>query len=488
MLRVKKSVTIIIASLLVLSFVCVASFSASKPTPLTIAMPTWGGCADPLLMDEVKKEMEKRTNTTIKMIAPPANSYTDKINVLLSSGDIPDVFRISKAMVNVHSFTVRGFAAPLDKYVKKSKFLKKVDPKYFDYMRSVNGHIYALPRTTEQQKVIWTRKEILDQYNVKLSSTPTTEEFYAEMLKVKNNSDIIPFTYSKFLDNLPFLYNSFGAYPEFVKNKKGKYYDSFNTPEMKEAHKYINRLYKAGILDQEFPTNDNSAMRNKLISGRAASALDYDRRYFNYMEEILNIDPNSKANLIPIFKLVGPTGKGGTLNEAIQDAYMVASTSKYPEAATNFIAWMCYTAEGIRTVMVGVPGKHYVVENGVAKVTPQAEAGGEVLSMNSVTQTFVDVEDMNLGFKFPDNDKYSIFLNLTKDVNKHTGPKYVITAGSSPIYDRIAPSLTKKRQELGLKMIIGAMSIEDAYKEYDAFFKSINGDQIIKELNTKKKK
>ncbi len=486
MLRVKKNVFIVILSLLVISLVCVIGYSAPKPATLTIAMPTWGGSGDSFLMEEVKRVMEKQTNTTIKMIAPPANTYSDKLNVLLSSGDIPDVFRINKAMVNVHTFTTRGFAAPLDKYIKKSKNLKNVDPKYFDYMRSANDLIYALPRLKEQQKVIWARKEILDQYNVKLSSTPSTEEFLTEMNKIKNNSDIIPFTHSKFLDNLPFLYSSFGAYPEFIKAKKGKYIDGFNTPEMKEAHKYINRMYKMGVIDQEFPTNDNSTMRNKLISGRAASGLDYDNRYFFYRDAISNIAPDTKVDLVPIFKLVGPTGQGGTLNEAIQDAYMVAATSKNKQAATDFIAWMCYTAEGIKTVMLGVPGKNYVVENGIGKPTAQAEAGGQTVSMNSVLGMFVEVQDLNLGFKFADQDQFSKYLDLTKDINKYTGPKYVIAAGISESYDKFSATLTKKRQELGLKMILGIASIEEAYKEYDAFFVSVNGNQILKELNTKK--
>ena len=486
MLSAKKIVTIMTLSLLVISFLFVIGYAAPKPAPLTIAMPTWGGSADPLLMEEVKKEMEKRTNTTIKMIAPPANTYSDKINVLLSSGDIPDVFRINKAMISVHTFTTRGFAAPLDKYVNKSEHLKKVDPKYFDYMRSTKGQIYALPRLKEQQKVIWTRKEILDQYNVKLSSTPTTEEFLTEMSKVKNNSNIIPFTHSKFLDNLPFLYSSFDAYPEFIKDKKGKYYDGFNTPEMKEAHRYINRMYKMGVIDREFPTNDNSTMRNKLISGRSASALDYDNRYFYYREGITRLTPDVQVDLFPIFKLVGPTGKGGALNEAIQDAYMVGSTSKYKQAATDFIAWMCYTAEGIKTVMLGVPGKNYVVENGIGIPTPQGEAGGQTVSMNSVLGMFVAVEDLNLGFKFADQDQFSKYLSLTKDINKHTGPKHVIPAGNSLAYDKFSATLNKKRQELGLKMIIGTTSIENAYKEYEAFFASINGNQILKELNSKR--
>jgi putative aldouronate transport system substrate-binding protein len=129
---------------------------------------------------------------------------------LLSSGDLPDVYQINKAMVNVHAYTLRGYAANIDAYVKRNKLCRGIEPEYFNYMR-VNGKIHAIPREKEQEKVIWVRGDLLDKYGVKLSSTPTTEEFYNEMKKIKG---IIPLSFPKFLDNLPFFYASFGTYDE----------------------------------------------------------------------------------------------------------------------------------------------------------------------------------------------------------------------------------------------------------------------------------
>ena len=240
-------------------------------------------------------------------------------------------------------------------------------------------------------------------------------------------------------------------------------------------------------MDKEFPTCDNATLRNNLVSGKAAANVDYDNRFFYYNNEIARLDPNAKPNLQPIFRLVGPNGAGGTLNEAMTDAFAVSPKSKNPQAAVDFIAWMVGTADGIKAYRFGLPGKHYVVENGMLKLTPQALSGGMTLDQSNLLKQFVDFDQMNFEGKFPNSEMTAVYNNMVvKEVSKYSGPKHVIPAGASAIYDSVGPSLVKKRQEIALKIIIGTVSIEDGFKEYESYFKSINGDQLIKELNTKK--
>lgn len=480
----KKAISLGLVCLLVFSLASAVGFTAKAPVTLSVCLPGWSGSTDPGLQEETKKYMEQKNNIIIKMIYIPMNSYADKLSVLLASGDIPDVFQITKAMVNVPAYATKGYIANIDRYVKATKLYKQIPGKYFDYMKA-NGKIYAVPRAKEQEKVIWLRKDITDKYGVKLSSTPTTEEFYTEMKKIK---DVIPFSFSKFLDNLAFFYNSFGTYDEFNKNKKGKYVDTFNSPEMRECLKYLNRLYKDGILDKEFPTTDNGTLRNNLISGKAASAFDYDNRFFYYYNEITRLDPKAKPDLVPIFVLRGPKGFGGTLNEAVSDAFGVSPKSKNVKEAVNLIAWMVGTADGIKAYRFGLPGKHYVVENGELKLTPQAEAGGMSLDQSNLLKQFVDFDDLNFEGKFPNSELTDIYNKMVvKEISKYTGPKYVVPAGASAIYDNVGPSLVKKRQEIALKIILGTSTVEDGFREYENYFKSINGEQLLKELNTRKK-
>jgi putative aldouronate transport system substrate-binding protein len=483
MSRIKKSVSLILVGLLVLCLASVIGFTAKAPVTLTVCLPGWSGATDPGLQEETRKYMSEKNNIIIKMIYIPMNSYKDKLPVLLASGDIPDVYQVTQAMVNVQAFATKGYAANIDRYVRKTKLYKQIPTKYFDYM-SVNGKIYGVPRSKENEKVIWVRKDITDKYDVKLSNIMTTEEFYTEMKKVK---DGIPFSFSKFLDNLPFFYNAFGTYDEFHKNNKGKYIDTFNSPEMRECLKYVNRLYKDGIIDREFPTCDNGTLRNNLISGKAASAFDYDNRYFYFNNEIPRLDPNAKPNLFPIFALKGPKGQLGSFNEGTSDAFAVSPKSKHMKEAVDLIAWMVGTADGIKAYRFGLPGKHYTVANGELKLTPLAEAGGMTLDQSNLIKLFVDFDDMQFEGKFPNSELTSVYNKMVvKEISKYTGPKYVVPAGLSTIYDNVGPSLVKKRQELALKMIIGNESIEDGFKEYEAYFKSINGVQLLKELNTKK--
>ena len=162
----------------------------------------------------------------------------DKLNVMLASGDIPDIFAIRKAMDNMQIMASRGYTMALDELVKKSpEITSLVDQKYLGYL-TVDGKLHGVPMYVPMSKVIWLRKDLIDKYGVKLSETHTTEEFYNEMKKLAGN-DFVPFTFTKFLDNLPFFLNPFGASFGIGKDANGKFFDGFNTPEAKEALTFV---------------------------------------------------------------------------------------------------------------------------------------------------------------------------------------------------------------------------------------------------------
>ncbi len=441
----------------------------------------WGGEAvDPELMKEVQKVIEQKTNTELEVIAPPQSSYNDKLNVLLASGQIPDIFSIRKAMDNVQIMAARGYTMPLDTAIKKfPEITSQVSKLYMDYMK-VDGKLMAVPMYVPLSKVIWMRKSTLDLYGVNLSTTPTTEEFYNEMKKI-DTKRFIPFTFPKFLDNLPFFFNPFGAYFGIGVNNSGDFYDGFNTPQAKEALAYCAKLYKAKIWDQEFVTNENAGMREKLFTGKAVSALDYYNRYIYYASESYRV--NKPSAFVPVYELKGPNGYYGNLNEAIQDALAVSSKSQNVEKALEVIKYYIYTEEGSMLRNLGVEGKHYNIEDGKIVATERATNSGYKCSVNGFFMYFPQISDY--GFKWddvtekllPEQVKYNI------EANKHLGPKYIVPGGKSDLYDKNQPAYKKKTEEISAKIITGAISIDAGYAEYNAFWKSIKGDEMLKELN-----
>ena len=441
----------------------------------------WGGEAvDPELMKDVQKVIEQKTNTELEVIAPPQSSYNDKLNVLLASGQIPDIFAIRKAMDNVQIMAARGYTMPLDTAIKKfPEITSQVSKLYLDYMK-VDGKLMAVPMYAPLSKVIWMRKSTLDLYGVNLSATPTTEQFYNEMKKI-DSKRFIPFTFPKFLDNLPFFFNPFGAYFGIGVNNSGDFYDGFNTPQAKEALAYCAKLYKEKIWDQEFVTNENASMREKLFSGKAIAALDYYNRYIYYSAESYRV--NKPSAFVPVYELKGPKGHYGNLNEAIQDALAVSSKSKNVEKALEVIKYYVYTDEGVMLRNIGVEGKHYNIVNGTIKATERATNSGYKCDVNGFFLYFPQITDY--GFKWDAVTERLLpeQLKVNKEATKHLGPKYIIPGGKSDLYDKNQPAYVKKIQEISAKIITGAISIDTGYADYNAFWKNIKGADMLAELN-----
>jgi putative aldouronate transport system substrate-binding protein len=443
----------------------------------------WGGEAvDPELMTAVEKVIEGKTNTDLEVIAPPQSTYNDKLNVILASGQIPDIYAIRKAMDTVQVMAARGYTMPLDEVVKGFPEITSATDKALLENLKVNGKLMAVPMYVPLSKVIWLRKDMVEKYGVNLSETPTTEQFYTEMKKMAGKG-FVPFSFAKFLDNLPFFFNPFGAYYG-IGVKDGKYFDGFNCPEAKEALAYAAKLYKDKIWDQEFLTLENAGMREKLASGKAASALDYFNRYIYYASESAKI--NAATDFQPVYELKGPKGIGGNLNEAIQDALAIGPNCKYPDRALEVIKYYVYTDEGVMLRNLGVKGLHYTIENGVITPTAKATNSGYKCDVNGFFLYFPKITDF--GFKW-DATTEKLLPNQVKvniEVTKHQGPKYLVPGGISDIYDKNLPAYKKKIDEISAKLITGADSVFNGYEEYQRFWNSINGNEMLKQLNTPK--
>jgi putative aldouronate transport system substrate-binding protein len=354
-----------------------------------------------------------------------------------------------------------------------------VDPKYFDYLK-VDGNIYGVPMYVPLSKVIWLRKDLAEKNGVNLSETPTTEEFYNEMKKIVG-SGAIPFTFPKFLDNLPFFFNPFGAYFGIGVDQNGKYYDGFNTPQAKEALTYIAKLYKDQIWDKEFLTNENTTIREKLFSGKAASTIDYYNRYIYYALESNKV--NASTDFMPIYELKGPNGDGGSLNEAIQDVLCISSKSKVAEKALEVIKYYFYSEEGVKLRCLGVKDKHYTVENNILKATEKAKNSGYKSDINQFLLYYPKVNDYGFEWDASTQKLLPQQIKYNEEATKHLGSKFVVPGGKSILYDKNLPAYKKKIEEISSKIILGTISVDDGYKEYEAFWKSIRGDQMLEQLN-----
>jgi putative aldouronate transport system substrate-binding protein len=455
------------------------SAAEKKPAELKLCISpmNFGNSTDQTYIDEVKKVIEEKTNTKLELTVPPHNTYPDKLNVLMMSGDIPDVFLVQSATTNIPSYAAKGSLLALDDLIKKNTTLSQYDTSLFSSLKS-QGKIYGIPLARPQTQVILARKDILDANGAKVPTT--TDEFYNEMKKLVSTG-IVPLTFPKWVGNFQYFYDSFGAYYGFAQNESGKWYDGFNTQEMKDSLTYLAKLYKDGILDKEFSTNENAKMREKQWAGKAASSVYWTSYLMTYDLESKKQDPNASNIVIPMLK--GPSGKGGAMNAGVTDAMAVSAKSKNPEAAVSVAAWLGGTMEGFVTQRNGVKGKHYTIgADGVAVTTPEAEKTGYKFDAGTILSTYAKGTP-EFKFDAASQKAYEANLKAFDEVDKVTGPKYSVPSGKSDLYDKNQASYGKKLDELSTKVIMGSMDLNSMYKEYETFFKSITGDKILEELN-----
>lgn len=209
----------------------------------------------------------KDTNVGIDWLEIPRASWKEKINILFSTGSLPDAF------VGVVGVGVKyEQLTPLDKYLTEEYAPNVVAffnsrPEYWEVLKAPDGHIYSLPTGDE---TFW---NVVDsQLNVSKEwlkavgkEVPTNiDEFYDVLVAFKegdpngngDTTDEIPFAFKDIWGWGTALENLFGPFG-VLESQSHVYIDNgevhFGAEEEGyfEALKFFNKLYSEGLMDQE---------------------------------------------------------------------------------------------------------------------------------------------------------------------------------------------------------------------------------------------
>ena len=458
----------------------------SREISLCQSQIRFGSSVDENLMRVWTDVIEKATSTKITIIAPTHNDYNDKLNVLLASGDYPDIIRAQQAFDTVSQYAVRGYLQPITKFINNdSRFAEAKNADLSMY--NTGGEIYAFPGGKGgSNKIIWFRQDMIDKYRLNIKQTMTVDEFVAELRKV-NKNEIIPFTFPRFIVNFQLFYNFFGAYGGILPDKNGQYHDGIQTNEMKQALLWVKSLYDEGLLDREFITNENAIIREKLASGKAVASIDYTTRYSFYIQS--SQDLKAPTDFIPVYTLTGPGGKFGNLNETGGEAFCFSSKNKNIEASMDIINFLFFTQEGRKLEALGVEGAHYDIVNRVLVPRPAAVTTGYTIMHTWLSDGWVDVPLSSLGFSFQDisNDVLNkMLMYIRTSIDNYMGPLIRIPLGTSGLYDGNIASYNANLYEMATQIVLGSQNIDAAYAEYARFWRSINGDEMLRQLNSKR--
>ncbi len=306
---------------------------------------------------------EKRTGVHIDWELAPLSEFREKLNLVLASGNYPDVFHTGTSGIGttneVKYGTQQGVLIAvndlIDQYMPNLKRFMNDTPGMRGALTNIDGKIYGFPGYNscyhcENAQRMWVNQGWLDKLGLKAPTT--TEEFYNMLVAFKKNiTGSIPLTASisgswhsnldGFLMN-PFIFSSAQDYLDMklrLSNRTGKIDSIADKEGYREGLRYLYKMYANGLLDPNAITQTNDQLRSLFAdsskdivgatpTGTMLTACDITKNQVTY------------ARFHAIAPLKGPSGlqqEPFYSDMPISANVSVTKVAKYPEVVARWI-------------------------------------------------------------------------------------------------------------------------------------------------------
>jgi len=312
---------------------------------------------------------EKTGYKNLEVLIMPATDPESTMNLMLSSGDYPDVIYVNGLRAFFLRYQTEGLWAPVDEAIAAygPEITKLVTDEAWATVQGEDGKHYGIPNPLHTSYNghllgggILYRKDIFDQLGREVPKT--TEEFY-ELLKAVQEAypDMIPYSYvgntGGALVN-PYFRSVFGMWTPYRVADDGTL-ESTNRLYMKDFVAYMNRLYKENLLDPEFLYQTGNNLNEKIINGKvfAWDGGVWDK-IIRQTWESTGFE-GQQAFFPPLEGIDGNTG--GPMPFPVANCYMFPKTTKYMNEVVDLINTFLSDKELETFVNFGIEGEHYTV-------------------------------------------------------------------------------------------------------------------------------
>lgn len=481
----------------------------SKPMQLEAWVSNEQIKSDAYLFSEIEKAFDVKID--VKMRGVGAQDYLDKLNVQISSGEIPDW--INDQTINVELF---------DKYVDQAilaeipvEMIKENMPNYMAWVEKYSdifkgnpfslyerdGKNYSIPTAYPDLTkflVMYYRQDWLDA--VGITKVPETlEEMEDALVKFRNedpdgNNKKDTYGYLG-IQNDPMwafspIYGAFGLYPGMWTERDGQIVRDEINPDMKEALTLLNKWYKMDLIDPEWVTLGFDEARNKVISSKVGATwqnIFAGQEGTGWYAPIKDVAPDAQWALSPGPK--GPNGDYGIMHfnplagvGIVFGKHMEQEPEKLKKYLQIFdqvntdIAWL-------EKRVYGVEGTHYKKENGDYVWLAPYDKPEERLKLGLIPEVrfptlespFYDIEKENEIMPKASDRDYKVHAQSIA-----TGKYDLLTPFPKPEFDKVSTKLGDLTTKAYTDFITGKRPISE-FDAYVAEWKKLGGDKALAE-------
>ncbi|WP_199621397.1 extracellular solute-binding protein [Paenibacillus alkalitolerans] len=435
------------------------------------------------------KWIREQSGIDVSFVPVPRNQAQEKFNVLVASGQAPDLlWEYDRNYIG--TLVTQGVIQPIDEYIEKystsyKKYLEE-NPELKPYL-TFDGKMYAATskRTlfTIANHGMWIRQDWLDKLNLK---TPTTIDELVQVAQAfkENIPGSVPIVGYTTIDIYAALYGA--IYTDWYL-EDGKMVYGPTTDRFGDVIELERKVYELGLVDKEYLTDkDNQRAIQLWVTGKAGICMCQwsGSKTDIMMTDLMKNDPEAKP--VPLESVATPYGTFGTYQETPAFMYITFNKDmKNPKAAVEYLDWMI--EKGWRTLVYGTEGVHHKLVDGVAQKLDADQFKKEVSYANEyaiLRNETVKPEDLIIAAA-PDeiSQKYAnLRAQALETVMKHEFRRDFPYQPSFAEINEIKASLKTTIDELRAKVVMqggtynGKWALEEIRKEW----KRLGGEEAEK--------
>lgn len=493
----------------------------TEPVTLTFLVTEHPGIID-WNTNEFILWLEETTGVNLEFDYVPLAERTEKLNLVLATGDFPDVifgmggsFTAAALQQGIQDGLFLPLNDLIDEHCVEVHKLFEQFPGARGLLTQLDGNIYSMPRVNEcyhctMASKYWINRQWLD--NLGLEMPTTIDEFYDVLVAFRDQdangngdlSDEIPmagaYTGGWYTRSEMFIMNAFTHYDLELNDPGGStmrafglYLDGdtvvvpFDQPALKDGLKFMHKLVDEGLFYVgSFTQNDEQL--TQLAENESANLLGGTMAGYNSFTQMGGERYREYDVLLP---LVGPDGFQNQVvwphDSIITRNYVISAECEYPEVAIKLADFMLTLESSLRSYY-GVEGVDWkwaeegqIGMNGEPAIYEQLTPWQDIDPQNQhITQ--YGLEKLDAAFRFgvvaePDTDIYSAeglelyLLQATQALEPYGHPERTIpplkfSTEETEALAVIRAELATAIQEGMIGFMIGTRDVD---ADYDAF-------------------
>jgi putative aldouronate transport system substrate-binding protein len=298
----------------------------------------------------------------------PWDTWSQKINLMLSTGENFDIFPIMADITPFSSYyTMNGLSDLTSAINKYGTNLKKYISSSMWDAAKINGKTLIIPADWMEcpDGVFDIRKDLLEKNNLSMPTTP--DEMFNDVKTVQQNWTgtkklymMMQPGYDPLLCHTDIFHRTYASYPFTVEagliyvDQKGNVKSWFETPEFKQDCEYMRKAYTMGLINPDILTYTSDQFNADTSIGNYFVLLGTSCGNLAGLQK-----SNPSATVEDIKTVYFDTDKPYSIPSINKNSVAVSSTSNHVNEAIEFMNWLYSSQKNYDLYYYGIEGQEY---------------------------------------------------------------------------------------------------------------------------------